>query len=60
METEGKCEGCWVHHPPSSCEGKAFQGFNNKGTRKEIPKEKTEKKNKRDEENNNDKERKRN
>ena len=59
-ETGGKCEGCWVLHPPSSCEGKAFRGFNKKGTRKEIPKEKTEKKKKRDEENDNDKERKRN
>ena len=57
-ETGGKCEGLWVHHSPSSCEGKAFRGFNKKGGRKEVPKEKTEKKNKRDEENDNDKERK--
>ena len=48
-ETGGKCEGHWVRHPPSSCEGKAFRGFNKKGTCKEISKEKTEKKNKRDE-----------
>ena len=60
-ETGGKCEGHWIHHHPSSCEGKAFQGFNKKGTRKEAPKqEKTEKKNKREKENDNDKEQKRN
>ena len=26
-ETGGIWEGCWVHHTPSSCEGKAFKGF---------------------------------
>ena len=31
-ETGGKCEGQWVRHPPESCEGKAFQGFNKKWT----------------------------
>ena len=47
--------------PPLSCEGKAFRGFNKRGTCKETPhQEKTEKKNKRDEENDNDKEQKRN
>ena len=58
-ETGGKCEGRWVCHHPSSCEAKAFRGFNKKGTHKENPKqEKTKKKNKREEENDNDKEQK--
>ena len=30
-ETGGKCEGRWVRHSPSSCEGKAFRGLNKKG-----------------------------
>ena len=60
-ETGGKCEGRWVRHPPSSCEGKAFRGFNKNGTRKETLKhEKTEKKNKRDGEKHDGKEQKRN
>ena len=51
METGGKCEGHWVCHPPASCKGKAFRGFNKKGTHKNAPKhEKAEKKSKRDEE----------
>ena len=50
-ETGGKCEGCWVRHPPASCEGKAFKGFEKKGMLKEAPKpEKVEKKSKRQEE----------
>ena len=50
-ETGGKCEGCWVRHPPASCEGKAFKGFKKKGILKEAPKpEKGEKKSKRQEE----------
>ena len=58
-DTGGKCEGHWVRHHPSSCEGKAFRGFNKNGTHKETSKqEKIEKKNKRDEENDKDKERK--
>ena len=58
-ETGGKCEGQWDRHPPASCEGKAFQGSNKKGTRKDAPKqEKTEKKIKRDEETDDGKERK--
>ena len=60
-DTGGKCEGRWVRHHHSSCEGKPFRGFNKKGTRKEMPKQEIiEKKNKRDEENDKDKERKRN
>ena len=44
-ETGGKCEGCWVRHPPASCEGKAFKGFNKKVMSKDAPKpEKVEKK----------------
>ena len=50
-ETGGKCEGCWVHHPPASCKGKAFKGFNKKGMSKDSPKpEKVEKTSKRKEE----------
>ena len=57
-ETGRKCEGRWVRHPPESCKGKAFQGFNKKWTRKDAPKqEKTEKKNKREEETDDGKER---
>ena len=60
-ETGGKCEGRWVCHPPESCKGKAFRGFNKKWTRKDAPKqEKTDKKIKREEETNDGKERKRN
>ena len=36
-ETGGKCEGRWVRHTPSSCEGKAFKGFKKRGTLKEAP-----------------------
>ena len=51
-ETGGKCEGQWVRHPPESCKGKAFRGFNKKWTRKYTPKqEKTEKKIRREERN---------
>ena len=58
-ETGGKCEGRWVRHPPASCEGKAFKGFNKKGTPKDAPKqEKFEKKSKRKEETDDGKERK--
>ena len=50
-ETGGKCEGCWVRHPPASCEGKAFKGFKKRGMSKEAPKsDKGEKKSKRQEE----------
>ena len=60
-ETGGKCEGRWVHHPPMSCEGKAFRGFNKKWTQKDAPKqEKTEKKTKKEAEADGGKERKRN
>ena len=38
-ETGGKCEGRWVRQPPESCEGKAFRGFNKKGTRKDTSKQ---------------------
>ena len=58
-ETGGKCEGCWVRHTPSSCEGKAFKGFKKRGTLKEAPKsERVEKKNKKQEENEDEKGRK--
>ena len=51
-ETGGKCEGRWVRHSPSSCEGKAFKGIKKRGTLKEAPKsERVEKKNKKQEEN---------
>ena len=51
-ETGGKCEGRWVWHSPSSCEGKAFKGIKKRGTLKEAPKsESVEKKNKKQEEN---------
>ena len=44
-EIGGKCEGRWVRHPPASCKGKAFKGFNKKGMSKDAPKpEKVEKK----------------
>ena len=60
-ETGCKCEGRWVRHPPASCEGKAFKGFNKKGTPKDAPKqEKFEKKSKRKEETDDGKERKHN
>ena len=60
-ETGGKCEGRWVRHPPKSCEGKAFRGFNKKWTQKDaLEQEKTEKKSKREEETDDGKERKRN
>ena len=35
-ETGGKCEGRWVRHAPSKCEGKAFKGFKKRGTVKEA------------------------
>ena len=55
--TGGKCDGRWVHHPPTSCKGKVFTGFNKKGMSKEAPKpEKDEKKTKRKEETNDEKE----
>ena len=58
-DTGGLCEGRWVRHQPSSCEGKTFRGFGIKGTHKGAPKqEKIEKKNMRDEENDQEKERK--
>ena len=58
-ETGGKCEGRWVRHTPSSCEGKAFKGFKKRGTLKEAPKaERVEKKNKKQEENEDEKGRK--
>ena len=37
-ETGGKCEGRWVQHTPTSCEGKAFKGFKKRGMLKEAPK----------------------
>ena len=44
-ETGGKCEGHWVRHPPASCKGKAFKGFNKKVMSKDAPRpEKVEKK----------------
>ena len=50
-ETGGKCEGHWVWHTPSSCEGKSFKGFKERGTLKEAPKsEHVEKKYKKQEE----------
>ena len=58
-ETGGKCEGCWVWHPPASCEGKAFKGVKKRGMLKEATKpEKGEKKSKRQEETVDEKERK--
>ena len=58
-ETGGKCEGRWVRHAPSSCEGKAFKGFKKRGTVKEAPKsERIEKKNKKQEEHEDEKGRK--
>ena len=58
-ETGGKCEGRWVRHAPSSCEGKAFKGFKERGTVKEAPKsERIEKKNKKQEEHEDEKGRK--
>ena len=58
-ETGGKCEGRWVRHAPSSCEGKAFKGFRKRGTVKEAPKsERIEKKQKKQEGHEDEKERK--
>ena len=58
-ETGEKCDGRWVRHTPSSCEGKAFKGFKKRGTLKEEPKaECVEKKNKKQEENEDEKGRK--
>ena len=58
-ETGGKCEGRWVRHAPSSCEGKAFKGFKKRGTVKEAPKaERLEKKQKKQEGHEDEKERK--
>ena len=58
-ETGGKCEGRWVCHTPTSCEGKAFKGFKKRGMLKEAPKpERVEKKSKRQEENEDEKGRK--
>ena len=58
-ETGGKCEGRWVRHAPSSCEGKAFKGFKKRGTVKEAPKsERIEKRNKKQEEHEDEKGRK--
>ena len=37
-ETGGKCEGHWVRHTPTSCEGKAFKGFKKRGMLKQVPK----------------------
>ena len=48
---KGKCEGCWVRHTPTSCEGNAFKGFKKRRMLKEAPKpERVEKKSKRQEE----------
>ena len=58
-ETGGKCEGHWVHHTPTSYEGKTFKGFKRRGMLKEAPKpERVEKKSKRQEENEDEKGRK--
>ena len=55
-ETVGKCEGHWVCHTPTSCEGKAFKGFKKRGMLKEAPKpEIVEMKIKRQEENEDEK-----
>ena len=55
-ETVGKCEGRWVCHTPTSCEGKAFKGFKKRGMLKEAPKpERVEMKIKRQEENEDEK-----
>ena len=60
-ETGGKCEGQWVHHPPESCKGEAFRGFNKKWTRRDALKQEiTEKKMNREEETNDGKEQKHN
>ena len=57
-ETGGKCEGRWVRHSPSSCEGKAFKRVKKRGTLKEAPKsERMEKRNRKQEENEDEKER---
>ena len=58
-ETGGKCEGCWVHHSPTNCEGKTFKGFKKRGMLKEAPKlERVEKKSKIQQENEDEKGRK--
>ena len=58
-ETGGKCEGRWVRHTPSSCEGKAFRGLKKRGALKEAPKsERVEKKNKKQVEHDDEKKRK--
>ena len=58
-ETGGKCEGRWVRHTPSSCEGKAFRGLKKRGALKEAPKaERVEKKNKKQVEHDEEKKRK--
>ena len=59
-QTGGKCEGRWVCHPPASCEGKAFKGFNKKGMPKDAPKPEKFEKSKRKEETDDGKERKHN
>ena len=58
-ETGGKCEGRWVRHTPSSCEGKAFRGPKKRGALKEAPKaERLEKKTKKQVEHDEEKKRK--